>query len=77
MSKTKKRRQKKSGQKKWSGFACPFCKDKRTVKLSEHMFCCHNCDAYFDDEPDEGGDYCSDPTRRMMREEERDRRARR
>lgn len=67
------KRKKKGPAKQWSGKPCPFCGNKRTVNLSEHMFRCHNCDKHFDDDPDEGGDWGADPARRMMREEERTR----
>ena len=52
---------------------CPFCGSKRVAKLSAHMFRCATCDRYFDDDPNEGGDYDDrDPSRRLIRQEERD-----
>ena len=55
------------------GTRCPLCGSRRVVELSPHMLVHHDCpkhggrDVYFDDEPDEGGDYSTDPTRRAER----------
>ena len=52
---------------------CPFCSSKKVAVLEKGpraMYRCCGCEALFDDEPDEGGDYSSkDPSRRMEREE--------
>lgn len=61
---------------------CPRCGSKRVTKLSQHEYVHHNCpkmpdkmdtrDCYFDDQPEEGGDYDDrDPSRRLERQERR------
>ena len=48
---------------------CVRCKSKRVARLGE-LYRCASCDALFDDNPDEGGDYSSrNPSARMEREE--------
>lgn len=55
---------------------CPACGTKQPMRLpGESIYRCPRCGGMFDDAPDEGGDYCTDPTRRLeRREEERARR---
>lgn len=50
---------------------CPRC--KRAVKKGERSdYYCPSCDALFDDDPDEGGDYSDfNPAARIEREERR------
>jgi hypothetical protein len=51
---------------------CPIC-GRETVQLADGRRQCLAvaCGLITDDDPDEGGDYGNDPTRRMMRQEER------
>lgn len=56
---------------------CPFCRHKHTVPSGDRAFYCPRCKATFEND-DEGIDpTCSpgDPSRRMVREEERRERA--
>ena len=49
---------------------CPRCNSSRRVYADfERDFWCTSCHMGFDDNPDEGGDYSTDPTRRIEREE--------
>jgi ribosomal protein L37AE/L43A len=50
---------------------CPFCKSKRVTDLKDGTYLCANCDANFDNDPDEGGTHGNDPTRRAERDDER------
>ncbi len=52
---------------------CIRCDDNRSVyHEGDRNYYCRTCKVCFDDEPDEsGGDYCTDPTRRIQREETR------
>jgi ribosomal protein L37AE/L43A len=52
---------------------CPRCKRKNAERLEGGFLRCRACGAFFDDDPDEGGDYCADPTKRIERLEGRDR----
>ena len=54
---------------------CPQCGRVRAVKEFFDMFRCSSCGAEFDDDPDEGGDYLSDPTKRIERKRRRRRSA--
>ena len=57
---------------------CPKCGRKQPLSKTPHdTYYCEWCRMMFDDEPDEEGDYCTDPTRRLMREEGRRERRRR
>ena len=55
---------------KRTGPKCPKC-GRRAPNGEGDTFWCDHCLMMFDDDPDEGGDYGTDPTRRMMREEAR------
>jgi len=55
---------------------CPFCRSKRIVQLSPHLFRCHTCEAIFDDDPNEGGDYSDDPVRSALMREAAEEKAR-
>lgn len=68
MSKQKKPRRRSN----YSGRTCPACKSKKTVQSLPGFYYCYNCDGYFDDSPDEGGDYWDNPTLRAQRAESRE-----
>ena len=42
---------------------CPWCGRIKAVKAIADVFYCTHCRKHFDDEPDEGGDYYSDPSK--------------
>lgn len=51
---------------------CVRCHDNRSVyEDGDRQYYCRLCKIVFDDEPDEAGDYYTDPTRRIQREEQR------
>jgi tRNA(Ile2) C34 agmatinyltransferase TiaS len=50
--------------------ACPACGGLAEDNGSG-FFRCPKCLGVFDDDPDEGGDYSTDPSRRLEREDER------
>lgn len=51
---------------------CPCCKTNKHVELNgRDAYFCGKCSSLFDFEPNEGGDYFSDPSKRMERAEER------
>jgi ribosomal protein L37AE/L43A len=51
---------------------CPHCGKKGRVVRAGAMWRCRTCEGFFDDEPDEGGDYSDrDPTARLERQERR------
>jgi len=53
---------------------CPKCKTSGKVTVAgNRLFYCHRCQMQFDDDPDEGGNYGNNPSRRMEREESRKR----
>ncbi len=57
---------------------CPKCGGNETYQvtgLGDPRWRCQQCDAEFEPD-DEGGDYCTDPTRRLQREEDRAQRER-
>lgn len=43
--------------------ACPKCGRKQSYRTADALYFC--CGRQFDDSPDEGGDYFSDPTKRL------------
>lgn len=50
--------------------ACPKCGRSKSVVSQGEMFHCHACAAFFDDDPNEGGDYSDrDPSARIERQE--------
>ena len=55
---------------------CPMCGSKRASVVEGGLYRCAKCDGLFDDDPDEGGDYSFDPTRRMQCQEAREQRRR-
>jgi len=56
-----------------TGMACIKCgRIKQVIERGEHEFFCQHCKITFDDNPDEGGDYCTGrPSGRLEREERR------
>ena len=50
---------------------CPFCHSNRVTTLKDGTYLCADCDANFDDDPNEGGTHGNDPTRRAERADER------
>lgn len=51
---------------------CPRCGTNKHVQVTGYnLYHCHQCHGAFDDDPDEGGDYGNNPSRRLEREEER------
>lgn len=50
---------------KFSEIRCPFCHRKKSVIHNLDTLFCTKCFRHFDDDPDEGGDYCDDPTKRI------------
>jgi len=53
---------------------CPRCRSVADVVAqgASGYFACRRCGGLFDDDPDEGGDYCDrDPAARLIREERR------
>ena len=55
---------------------CPRCNRRQKRQGPDTLYWCEVCRCQFDDDPDEGGDYCTDPTRRIVREEGRRQRSR-
>lgn len=53
---------------------CPRCR-RHGVKQGE-LFWCVRCQALYDEDPSEGGDYSDNPSRRLERQEEREERER-
>ncbi len=51
--------------------ACPKCNRKQPYRSADSIYFCDECRMQFDDSPDEGGTYFSDPSRRMELEDER------
>lgn len=70
MAKHNNRNKKKRKSPKRTGPQCPKC-NRRAPNNEGDTFWCDHCSMMFDNDPDEGGDFCTDPTRRMMREEAR------
>lgn len=51
---------------------CPRCGVKQKRKDDpDAVYYCSRCRGMFDNDPDEGGDYHADPSRRMERSESR------
>ncbi len=56
---------------------CIQCKSNSHVYHDrDRNYFCTSCKIEFDDDPDEGGDWSQDPTRRIQREEDRAQRRR-
>ena len=54
---------------------CPLCRtDANVRKLSGGLLYCVRCNNQFDSNPDEGGDFMDDPTKRLERIEHDERR---
>lgn len=51
---------------------CPKCGRKQDYTGPDALYYCKHCRAYHDDDPDEGGDFSNNPTRRIERHEERE-----
>lgn len=51
--------------------SCPRCKCNRVSRCTDGTLRCSKCGAWFDDDPDEGGDYGDRPEYRMQRQEQR------
>lgn len=50
---------------------CPACGTRQPMRLpGESIYRCDKCGGMFDDSPDEGGDYSTDPSRRLEQQEE-------
>jgi hypothetical protein len=51
---------------------CPYCGRIKCVSPTdrENVHFCGHCKVYFDDDPEEGGDYYTDPSRRMENAEQ-------
>lgn len=49
---------------------CPKCNRKQPRHTSDSIYFCEVCKCQFDDSPDEGGDFFSDPSKRLERQEE-------
>lgn len=51
---------------------CPWCHNRRYVyEDGDRNYFCARCKRIFDDDPDEGGDFFTDPTRRSEKMEQR------
>lgn len=50
---------------------CPKCRSHRVRPHCDDTWVCASCGAWFDADPNEGGDYSADPSRRLQRQEER------
>lgn len=50
--------------------ACPTCRKRWHILPDWENWRCTNCQVVFDDQPDEGGDYATNPARRLERQEE-------
>lgn len=51
---------------------CPFCFSRKVAAQIDGTYRCHKCGAWYDDKPDEGGDYSDrDPAARIERHERR------
>ena len=55
---------------------CPSCASNKAVYEEPTGYWCTTCQKAFDDDPDEGGDYYTDPTRRLELADEREKRKR-
>lgn len=54
---------------------CPWCRTREHVyPHGQREFFCGRCKRLFDADPDEGGDYSDDPSRRAERQERQSRR---
>lgn len=52
--------------------ACPKCGRRQPpVGTPDAWYWCRWCRGYFDNDPDEGGDFANDPTRRAEQQERR------
>lgn len=74
MSRASKQKKKQGkGRSKPSGpqVACPGCRRQQAKLGPDANYWCPSCQAMFDDDPDEGGDFFSDPSLRMERQETR------
>lgn len=50
---------------------CPVCKSKKFTARSDGLFLCTGCGKLYDGDPNEGGDYFADPSKRMREAEKR------
>lgn len=48
---------------------CPRCGTLHPLNQQASVYRCQKCGGMFDDDPNEGGDYHDDPSRRVEREE--------
>ena len=53
---------------------CPGCNRTQPMRGPDSVYYCPHCSAQFDDDPDEGGDYYSDPVKSAEAKERRERR---
>lgn len=52
--------------------ACPKCgRKQKSTGGKDALYWCNHCKGYFDNDPDEGGTYCDDPSKRIERAEQR------
>lgn len=56
---------------------CPQCRSASRVKAAGSFWTCRKCGGFFDGDVSEGGDYFTDPTKRIENEESRQRARRR
>lgn len=57
--------------KQTNGMRCPWCGRRKSVVAEGETFYCTACSRRFDSDPNEGGDYFSDPSKRLERSEEK------
>lgn len=50
---------------------CPGCGRSQPFQTPDSLYWCDVCQCQFDDDSDEGGDYFTDPTKRLDRQEQR------
>lgn len=50
---------------------CPRCKRPQRLRTPDALYKCDGCGGLFDGEASEGGDYYSDPSRRLEKQEQR------
>jgi ribosomal protein L37AE/L43A len=55
--------------------ACPGCGKRFPKRGPDAIYFCGKCRCQFDDDPDEGGDYSSDPSKRIEYQEAKKMRA--
>lgn len=56
--------------KKTKNIRCPWCGRRKSVHDEGETFYCTACSRRFDSDPNEGGDYYADPSKRLEQSEE-------